>query len=183
MALTATATASTRNEICRKLGAKDNDCFSVTSQNKYNIYCVGKTARNGKCLLVLGRGDESEAFVDGANNQSYKDTTHIYLFFKSMLQEAITEPIGYPNVSRFRIVDMFTACTTSGVKDAILNSFKKENGKVRILISTVAFGMGIDCASVRRVIHWGPPANKEEYLQETGHAGRDGKMSYAQIEI
>lgn len=48
---------------------------------------------------------------------------------------------------------------------------------LRVVICTTAFGMGVNCKEVRRVVHFGPSKNIEQYIQESGRAGRDGKQS------
>lgn len=69
---------------------------------------------------------------------------------------------------------MFTACTHPDVKDVILTQFRNEHSTLRVMIATIAFGMGLDCPNVRSILHWGSPPDIESYVQETGRAGRDG---------
>ena len=55
------------------------------------------------------------------------------------------------------------------------------NTKDGVLVTTCAFGMGVDVKSIRTVVHYNLPKTVEEYLQESGRAGRDGKLSMAWI--
>lgn len=71
---------------------------------------------------------------------------------------------------------MYTACTTPAVKD-VLESFCNREGVLRVVVATVAFEMGLDCPNARCVIHWGPSNDIEQYVQETGWAGRDGLIN------
>ena len=111
--------------------------------------------------------------------RTYETCSMIYMFLKSRLKAEATEPIGAVDLARFRLVDMFCACTTVPVKNTILLSFCSPSSKLRVVVATIAFGMGLDCPNVRQIIHWGPSGDIEQYLQETGRAGRDGLEAFA----
>ena len=75
---------------------------------------------------------------------------------------------------------MFTSCTDDDVKKQILHSFSVPS-KLRIVIATSSFGMGIDCPDIREIVHLGAPADLETYIQETGRGGRDGNITFAKL--
>ena len=75
---------------------------------------------------------------------------------------------------------MFTSVTAPGHKSEILRLFKEENN-LRVVVATVAFGLGIDCPNVRQIVHVGLPDDICSYIQETGRAGRDGELSLATL--
>ena len=111
--------------------------------------------------------------------RTYDDSSHIYLFLRSRLGSECVEPIGAPDLAQFRLINMFTGCTHPSVKDTILENFCNPNGPLKIVIATIAFGVGLDCPHVRRIIHWGASSDIEAYMQETGRAGRDGLSATA----
>ena len=103
----------------------------------------------------------------------------LYQAIRLKLGKHFTEPPGYPDLHRFRLVDMYTRASSSEMKKKVLASFMTSAGKLRIVIATTAFSMGIDCPDISKVIHYGPPATVEQYVQETGRAGRNGALSTA----
>ena len=74
-----------------------------------------------------------------------------------------------------RIVEMMHAKTPESVKETVLNSMANINGHIRVLICTIAFGMGVDARGVRTIVHFGPSRNLESYVQESGRCSRDGQ--------
>ena len=97
----------------------------------------------------------------------------------SSLKEDLTEPVGAPTLAMFRLVNMYTGVAPKSIQDAIVTSFGKSNALLCVVICTIEFGMGIDCADVHQVINWGPSSDIESYVQECGRAGRNGLPSNA----
>ena len=88
-----------------------------------------------------------------------------YLFLESRLGKESVEPVGAPDLADFRLIDLFTACTHPLVKEKILKNFRDKAGVRRVVIATVAFGMGLDCPDVQRIIHWGPSGDIKTYVK------------------
>ena len=110
------------------------------------------------------------------------DCGMIYQLFEAVLGESLTDPVTAPNsLPQHRLVNVFTKSTEDIIKESVLQQFTNLSSKLRILICTAAFGMGIDCVGVTRVIHYGPPNDIETYVQQTGRSGRDGKESYCTL--
>ena len=76
-----------------------------------------------------------------------------------------------------RLVEMFHAGTPENVKHHILEQLTNTNGHIRVLVCTIAFGMGVDCQYITKIVHYGGSNSCETYLQECGRAGRRGEPS------
>ena len=77
--------------------------------------------------------------------------------------QEFTELCGAPTqLSKYRLLDMFTGCTDEAVKNQILQSFTKDSC-LRVVCATIAFSMGVDCPDIRQVVHFGPIAPDDLY--------------------
>ena len=181
MALTATATTSSRAEIIQTLDMQNPVIVSVPPIKENIYFCVLEksninTSLGPLCDRLANRRTSTGRTIIFC--RKYDEVTAIYYFFKRTLGLGFTEPPGAPDLPEYRLVDMYTHCTHQTVKDKILKLFTSPSS-LRIVIATIAFGMGVDCPDVRQIVHWGVPEDTETYVQETGRAGRDGLLSCA----
>ena len=176
MALTATATRITRAEVLKRLNMhgcemvcrsphKGNICFHVKEKPDLTVAMMPIVEN-----LKLWRATMSRTII---YCKRYEEVTTIYRLFKRLMGKSFTEPVSAPDLPQYRLVDMYTKCTDVSVKEKIVDHFAQPDSRLRIVIATVAFGMGLDSPNVSNVIHWGPSASPEDYVQEIGRAGRD----------
>jgi len=109
--------------------------------------------------------------------RTLQNCANIFNVVKKRLGKNITEPPGalYDGIVHFRLVDVFTAVSSAEMREVLLKEFCKAGSRLRLLIATTAFGMGVDCPDIDRVVNWGCPNTLEELVQETGRGGRDGR--------
>ena len=182
MCLTATATKEVRKQVTAIVGLNDPKVFAV-SPSKANILYVIKSEDDVLEAFTPLLGKLKDQRLDFPKTiiycQTLSECGKLYLLFKKYLGQ-FTSPVDAPDMPQYRMVDMFHSCTDKEIKDHIIHNFGQDTC-LRVIIATVAFGMGIDCPDVHHIIYMRAPEDLEVYIQETGRAGRDGMQSTATL--
>lgn len=174
LALTATASPSTRTSIMKKL------CME-----KANVV-VGNCDRKNIILnCVKAPYDENSAFswlFESLMNQKHQcPKTVIYCrsintlqtFYRHLKDNAYS---GIQSANN-RLFAMFHHSTSSKCKRIVMEEFTKLDSKLRVIFCTSAFGLGVNVPDIDMIINWGAPRSVEEFMQEFGRGGRDGRSS------
>ena len=109
--------------------------------------------------------------------RTIKDINDLFVMFLDQLNENIYAN-GDPTSVNNRHIEMFSAALSEKHKSRILERFTKDSN-LRVVIATIAFGMGIDIPDIRNIVLWGAPESVCHFWQQIGRCGRDGKSSKA----
>ena len=101
----------------------------------------------------------------------------LYEYFLLSLGEQSYHPIGAIPISDNQLFGMFHSNTTPHNKDVIMKSMQKEDGVVRIVLATIALGMGVNFVGLNTIYHYGAPRSIDDFFQESGRAGRSGSQA------
>ncbi|KAM8977790.1 ATP-dependent DNA helicase Q4 [Pelodytes ibericus] len=197
LGLTATATMATAHDVAHHLGVpedggipvrmasvppnlhlsvsmdrdKDQALVTLLKGERFGcldsviVYCTRReetsriSALLRTCLqgVILNKSQSAET-EEEANSMSSKK--------KAQAKKKIRRPLKW-------LADSYHAGMSAAERRRVQNNFM--SGQLRVVVATVAFGMGLDKSDVRGIIHYNMPKNFESYVQEIGRSGRDGK--------
>jgi ATP-dependent DNA helicase RecQ len=164
LALTATATPAVAADICRQFNIAQQDHVQ-TSFRRPNLHIRVLPCENKERMPLL---------LQRLANQPNNASTIVYVTLQDTAERVAEALNRAGHRAAFYHAGMGDEQRVE-VQDAFMS------GRIDIVAATIAFGMGIDKADIRAVYHFNLPKSIENYVQEIGRAGRDGKVSHCEL--
>ena len=163
LALTATATESVREDIVRQLGMNEPISF-VSTMDRHNIFmgispCETEQQKQEALIKAVEEGEGPVIIYCGTRSD--------------------TE--AYSELLRYHGTDAQPYHGGMSKEDRLLIQQQFFYDQIQVVCATNAFGMGINKTNIARIIHLHVPSSVEQYIQEIGRAGRDGRQSVAKL--
>ena len=187
LVVTATASKNTREKLITDLGLQEPTVI-CTNPDRPNIF-YSKVERSpatrqqddlDSILLPIAKGLKEHGrqypitiLYTNSDNMGYT-----YRYLQTALGDA--QYIGEHKAAN-RLFGVYHKCVSKGLKEVIVSQLASPTSVKRFIAATVALGMGLDAPAIRKVIHFGCPTTIEQFLQESGRAGRDGAPSEAEL--
>ncbi|OBS67180.1 hypothetical protein A6R68_04272 [Neotoma lepida] len=179
LGLTATATRSTARDVAQHLGITEELELSGLATIPANLHLsVSMDRDSDQALVTLLQGDRFctlDSIIIYCTRR--KDTERVAALLRTCLSMgADPKPKGCGPEA---IAEAYHAGMCSQERRRVQQAFMQ--GHLRVVVATVAFGMGLDRPDVRAVLHLGLPPSFESYVQAIGRAGRDGKPAHCHL--
>lgn len=182
LALTASATPFAIDEICKSLSMRHPVRITANPNRGNILYTVARKKTDLE--------EEFEWLIEELRSKREKTPrTLIYctsvlecgliynIFANEIPDDEQYHPLGSDPSPQKRLFNQFHRPTPEEQKSIILKDLMLDRGVMRIVMATVALGLGVNCPDVVRTIHYGCPETLEQYYQESGRGGRSGQQS------